>query len=108
MWDITAAGLADPDYPLPWADQPELTHLATSNRLRAAVESAGFAVEHWNDLTTRRPRRCRCSWRYRLTRSDCMPSLPEFAEKAQNLTRALTDGRLWAVQAVARAVDRRP
>jgi sarcosine/dimethylglycine N-methyltransferase len=30
--------------------------------------------------------------------------VPDFAEKAQNLTLALTDGRLRAIQAVAHAI----
>jgi sarcosine/dimethylglycine N-methyltransferase len=108
MWDITSAGLADPDYPLPWADQPELTHLATSNRLRAAVESAGFAVEHWNDLTDQAASTMQVFLALPPNPLGLHAFVPDFAGKAQNLTRALTDGRLRAVQAVARAVDRPP
>ena len=33
------------------APRPAGSHLVTPDGLRAAVESAGFAVEHWNDLT---------------------------------------------------------
>jgi hypothetical protein len=40
------------------------------------VESAGFAVEHWNDLTERAASMMRYSWRYHPTRSDCTPSFP--------------------------------
>jgi hypothetical protein len=43
-----------------------------------------------------------------ITDPDYPLPFPDFAERAQNLTRALTDGRLRAVQAVARAVDRGP
>src|SRR3984893_17704593 len=50
LWDI-AAGRGELDYPLPWADEPARSHLVTADQLRAAVESAGFAIEHWNDLT---------------------------------------------------------
>ncbi len=51
MWDITAGGSGHPDYPLPWAE-PTRTHaLVTPDQLRAVVQSSGFAVEHWNDLT---------------------------------------------------------
>jgi len=45
LWDITIGERGEPDYPLPWADQPELSHLATSERLRSAIESSGFATE---------------------------------------------------------------
>jgi sarcosine/dimethylglycine N-methyltransferase len=106
MWDITSAGLADPDYPLPWADQPELTHLATSNQLRAAVESAGFAVEHWNDLTDQAASTMQMFLALPPNPLGLHTFVVNFAEKAQNLTLALSDGRLRAVQAVARAVNR--
>jgi sarcosine/dimethylglycine N-methyltransferase len=106
MWDITSAGLADPDYPLPWADQPELTHLATSNQLRAAVESAGFVVEHWNDLTDQAASTMQMFLALPPHPLGLHTFVVNFAEKAQNLTLALSDGRLRAVQAVARAVNR--
>lgn len=51
IWDITAGTPGPLDYPLPWAGQPELSHLATTGQLRAAIETAGFAVSDWNDLT---------------------------------------------------------
>jgi sarcosine/dimethylglycine N-methyltransferase len=104
IWDITSAGLAEPDYPLPWADQPELTHLATSNQLRAAVESAGFAVEHWNDLTDQAASTMQMFLSLPPTPLGLHAFVPNFAKKAQNLTLALADGRLRAIQAVARAV----
>lgn len=105
MWDITSGGLADPDYPLPWADQPELTHLATSNQLRAVVESAGFAVEHWNDLTDQAASTMQMFLALPPNPLGLHAFVPDFAEKAQNLTRALSDGRLRAIQAVARAIS---
>jgi sarcosine/dimethylglycine N-methyltransferase len=104
MWDITSGGLADPDYPLPWADQPDLTHLATSSQLRAVVESAGFAVEHWNDLTDQAASTMQMFLGLPPNPLGLHAFVPNFAEKAQNLTRALTDGRLRAIQAVAHAV----
>ena len=51
IWDITAGTPGELGYPLPWADRPELSHLAAPGQLRAAIESAGFTIEHWNDLT---------------------------------------------------------
>ena len=50
-WDIAAGEPAEPDYPLPWADDSRLSHLVTPNRLRRVVEASGFEVEQWNDLT---------------------------------------------------------
>jgi ubiquinone/menaquinone biosynthesis C-methylase UbiE len=104
MWDITSGGRGDPDYPLPWADQPELTHLATSDQLRAVVESSGFAVEHWNDLTDQAASTMQMFLTLPPNPLGLQAFVPDFAEKAQNLTLALTDGRLRAIQAVAHAI----
>jgi hypothetical protein len=103
MWDITSGGRGELGYPLPWADQPGVSHLATSAELRAAVESCGFAIEVWNDLTDQAA-----------ATMEMVASLPpdplglhafvtDFAEKARNLTVALADGRLRAIQCVAQA-----
>jgi sarcosine/dimethylglycine N-methyltransferase len=104
MWDITSGGRDDPDYPLPWADQPELTHLATSDQLHGVVESSGFAVEHWKDLTDEAASTMQMFLTLPLNPLGLHAFVPDFAEKARNLTNALTDGRLGAVQAVAQAI----
>jgi hypothetical protein len=46
---LVAAG--KDDFPVPWADRPEYRHLTTSDRLRTAIETSGFEIEQWNDLT---------------------------------------------------------
>ena len=105
MWDITSGGRGELEYPLPWADQPGLSHLATPAELRAAVESSGFAIEAWNDLTDQAA-----------TTMDLVLSLPPdplglhafvpgFALKAENLRAALADGRLRAIQCLAKASE---
>jgi sarcosine/dimethylglycine N-methyltransferase len=101
MWDITSGGLGDPDYPLPWADQPELTHLATPDQLRAVVESAGLVIEHWNDLSEQAASTMQTFLELPRDPLGLHAFVPNFAEKAQNLTRALADGRLRAIQAIA-------
>jgi sarcosine/dimethylglycine N-methyltransferase len=103
IWDITAGTRGKLDYPLPWADQPELSHLASADQLRAVIDTAGFAVVHWNDLTEQAA-----------TLMETFLSAPpgplglhtfidNFAEKANNLTRGLSSGRLRVIQGVARA-----
>ncbi|MGA9612590.1 MAG: SAM-dependent methyltransferase, partial [Mycobacterium sp.] len=84
-------------------DQPELTHLATPDQLRTVVESAGFAVEHWNDLTDQAASTMQMFLTLPPNPLGLPAFVPAFAEKAQNLTAALTDGRLRAIQAVAQA-----
>ncbi len=105
IWDITRDENGELDYPLPWADQPEVNHLATSERLRATIESAGFVIGHWNDLTDQAA-----------TTMQTLLSLPtdplglhafvtDFATKAKNLTGALADGRLRVIQGIARTAN---
>lgn len=103
IWDIIAGTPGEPDFPLPWADQPALSHLVSGDHLRATIESAGFSVTHWSDMTEDA-----------VTIMEIFLSAPpgplglhifvdRFAEKANNLVRGLSSGRLRAMQAVAEA-----
>jgi len=107
LWDITAGAGGQLDYPLPWADEPARSHLVTAGRLRAAVEDAGFAVEHWNDLTEQAVAIMHALLSQPPNPLGLHTFVTDFARKADNLTRALADGRLRAVQGVARAIDAR-
>jgi sarcosine/dimethylglycine N-methyltransferase len=103
IWDITAGAAGELDFPLPWADQPALSHLDSADRLRATIESAGLAVTHWSDRTVEA-----------VTIMEIFLSVPpgplglhifvdNFVEKANNLVRGLSTGRIRAVQAIAEA-----
>jgi SAM-dependent methyltransferase len=103
IWDVTAGTPGELDYPLPWADQPERSHLASADQLRAVIVAAGFTVVHWNDLTEQAA-----------TLMETLLSAPpgplglhtfvdKFAEKANNLTRGLSSRRLRVIQGVAQA-----
>jgi ubiquinone/menaquinone biosynthesis C-methylase UbiE len=102
MWDITSGGCGELEYPLPWADQPRLSHLATSGELRAAVESSGFAIEAWNDLTDQAAAIMDMVLSQPPKPLGLHAFVPNFAEKAENLGTALADGRLRAIQCLAR------
>jgi SAM-dependent methyltransferase len=103
IWDITAGAPGELDLPLPWADQPALSHLVTSDQLRATIESAGFAVTHWSDRSEEA-----------VTIMEMFLAVPpgplglhifvdNFVDKANNLVRGLSNGRLSAVQLIAEA-----
>jgi SAM-dependent methyltransferase len=103
IWDITVGAPGELDFPLPWADQPALSHLDSTDRLRATIESAGLAVTHWSDRTEEA-----------VTIMEIFLGVPpgplglhifvdNFVEKANNLVRGLSNGRLCAVQAIAEA-----
>jgi sarcosine/dimethylglycine N-methyltransferase len=103
IWDVTDGTPGPLDYPLPWADQPELSHLASADELRAVIVAAGFTVVHWNDLTEPAA----------LFMENFLSGSPgplglhtfidNFAEKADHLTRGLSRGRVRVIQGVARA-----
>ena len=72
--------------------------------LRAAVESSGFAIEQWNDLTDQASALMRTILTLPSSPLGLHAFVPDFAQKAYNLTAALADGRLRAVQSLARAI----
>jgi sarcosine/dimethylglycine N-methyltransferase len=104
LWDITTGVPGDLDYPLPWADQRHVSHLATPDELRTAVESAAFAIDQWNDLTDQAGALMQTLLTLPPSPLGLQAFVPDFAAKAKNLTAALADGRLRVIQGVARAV----
>ena len=103
MWDIISGEGGELDFPLPWADEPGLSHLATSDQLRATVESSGFTIGHWNDRTEQASATMQAILTLPPSPLGLHAFVPDFAEKANNLTIALTDGRLRVIQGVAEA-----
>ena len=102
MWDITIGERGELEYPLPWADHPAHSHLVTADELRGAVESAGFAVDQWNDLTEQATALMQAILAQPANPLGLHAFVTDFNRKAENLTRALADGRLRAIQAIAR------
>jgi sarcosine/dimethylglycine N-methyltransferase len=101
LWDIIAGTPGEPDFPLPWADQPVLSHLASGDRLRATIESAGFSVTHWNDKTEEAVAIMEIFLSAPPAPLGLHVFVDRFAEKAGNLVHGLSSGRLRAIQAVA-------
>jgi len=106
MWDVTSGERGELDYPLPWADQPAVSHLATADRLHAIVESSGFAIDHWNDLTEQASTVMQTLLELPPSPLGLHAFVTDFTEKANNLTAALADGRLRVIQGVAQAIGR--
>ena len=94
----------EPDFPVLWADRPEYSQLTTSDRLRTAIGTAGFEIEQWHDLTGQAAAMMQALLKLPPSPIGLQVFVPGFALKARNLTAALADGRLRAVQGVARAV----
>jgi hypothetical protein len=72
--------------------------------LRTAIETSGFEIEQWNDLTDQAAATMQALLTLPPGPIGLWAFVPNFETKAQNLTAALTDGRLRAVQGLARAV----
>ena len=104
LWDIVAGEDGEPDFPVPWADRPEYSHLTISDRLRAAIATSGFEIEQWNDLTAQAAAMMQTLLTLPPSPIGLRAFVPDFESKASNLTAALADGRLRAVQGLARAV----
>ena len=102
MWDIAIGNRGKLDYPLPWADHPARSHLVTSDEVRAVVESTGFAIEHWNDLTDQAAPLMQAMLAQPANPLGLHAFVTDFRPKAENLTHALADGRLHAIQAVGK------
>jgi sarcosine/dimethylglycine N-methyltransferase len=103
IWDVTAGSSGHLDYPLPWADKAELSHLAASADLRALIEAASFDVVHWDDLTEEA-----APFMENLLAAPVGPLglhafVDNFARKAGNLTSGLAAGQLRVIQGIARA-----
>ena len=103
IWDITAGAPGELDFPLPWADQPALSHLASADQLRATIESAGLAVTHWSDMTEEAVAIMEIFLGVPPGPLGLHVFVDNFVEKANNLVRGLANGRLRAVQAIAEA-----
>jgi SAM-dependent methyltransferase len=101
IWDITAGAPGELGYPLPWADQPDRSHLAAPAGLRAMIESAGFVVDQWNDLTDQAAALMRAVLARPAGPLGLHAFVPDFAAKAGNLTVALSSGCLRVIQAIA-------
>lgn len=106
VWDIVVGDRGQLDFPLPWADRPAHSHLVSPDDLRAVVESSGFAIEHWNDLSDQAGALMQALLAQPANPLGLHAFVTDFAGKAENLTAALSDGRLRVIQGVARAVAR--
>ncbi len=104
VWDILAGESGEPDFPVPWADRPEYSHLTTPDSLRTAIATSGFEIEQWNDLTGQAAATMQALLALPPSPIGLQAFVPNFESKASNLTAALADGRLRAVQGLARAI----
>lgn len=51
MFEILAGNGQPLRFPVPWARTPDISFLATQDRLRELLTASGFTIEHWEDQT---------------------------------------------------------
>lgn len=51
LFDVIDGGSGELLLPVPWATNPEHSHLVTRDELRALLESSGFRIDVWEDPT---------------------------------------------------------
>ena len=105
LYEVFAGAHPAEYFPVPWASGPELSHLVSPEELRKSMESAGFRIDVWKDVT-----QVSTDW-FRTAMEKTMkegpPPLsrgvlmgPEFPIKAANVLRNLEEDRLRVVQAI--------
>ncbi len=92
------AGEGELVFPVPWADDPSISHLADVAETRALLSAAGFHVGLWEDLTAEG-----AAFFGKLIPSPLGPHLllKDMPPKMGNLRRNLEEGRIRAIRCVA-------
>jgi SAM-dependent methyltransferase len=100
LWDVTEGPNQPLLLPVPWAESPDLSHLATPDRLQRIIEAAGFETLLWNDLTAD-------SGDFMKMMAQKPPAplglhvfVPDFPRKLGNLVTNLEQERAQLIQAV--------
>ena len=113
LYEICAGPGGDPVFPVPWASDPSLNHLATPERFREVGADRGFEEVAWRDVTGPS-----IEWFRGVVASmqsrppDAPPPLglnllmgEETPTKATNVVRCLEEERIVVVQGVFERVD---
>ncbi|CAN5509521.1 class I SAM-dependent methyltransferase [soil metagenome] len=105
FFDILAGDVSPIHFPVPWAEDPSVSHLATSDETRALLADAGFTVRVWDDLTAEAT-----AFYAGLASTPAAPGplglhllIGDMATKGANLERNVTEGRIALVRCIADA-----
>jgi ubiquinone/menaquinone biosynthesis C-methylase UbiE len=107
IYDILAGPVSPIHFPVPWARQPEASHLVTTEELRTLLKKSGFTIASWKDTTD-----VARMWFTNVAKKIQQSGLPplgfhvllgaDFQAMAQNQRRNLEEGRIVLAQVVAR------
>lgn len=106
FFDILA-GSGELAYPVPWAPDASISHLATVQETKGLLSTAGFEIKHWRELTEE----CTAWLERALPSIASHPNLPlavvnepDVVQKFDNLLSNLMRGRVKVVMGTADAV----
>lgn len=108
--DVAAGNGAPLDFPVMWAARPDINFLRTPEETRTMLEAAGFRIERWVDTTETalaeiEAERARVAAAGRTAGPPILGTHlivgPEFADRLRNGNRAMADGRVRLIAAVA-------
>ena len=105
-----ATGNGEPlQFPVMWADRPDISFLRTPQDTRAMLEAAGFQVVHWIDNTETALAEAEAERTRTASASDGPPLLgihlvagPRFRDKMRNAQTAMIEGRTRLINGVLR------
>ncbi len=104
------AGSGEPlHYPVLWADEPSISFLRPPEAIRALLESNGFEVIVWEDMTQRSIEWFKAMQAARAAAQKPVVTFEILADsipqKSANVARNLQEGRITVIQAVLRLND---
>jgi SAM-dependent methyltransferase len=105
--DVAMGNGGDLEFPVMWADRPEISFLRTPEDTRAMLEATGFRVLHWVDNTEIALAEAEAE-RRRIAGTPATPPIlgihlvvgPSFREKMRNAQNAMVEGRTRLINAV--------
>jgi ubiquinone/menaquinone biosynthesis C-methylase UbiE len=107
LYDILAGPISPIYYPVPWANSPSISFLATTDELRELLETAGLHIISWRD-TSEVGRAWFKEVAAKMQQQGGSPALgfhvllgPDFRVMAQNQVRNLNENRIVLIECVA-------
>jgi len=108
VYDVVQGEGGDPIYPVPWAREPSISHLATPKDMEALLAKAGFGILDVHD-STRESQDWFAAMAARMAESGPPPVTfqailgDDFPEMARNQVRNLTERRIRTVSYICEA-----
>ena len=106
MYDVLAGAGGPPYFPVPWAENPSISHLISPEKLRQVMEDAGFLVRSWRDRSEQGREWFRMAAERKPLEGDAKLGLhvlmgPQIRLMSRNLIRNLDEGRVVLLEAIA-------